>query len=72
MRRRDFITLLGVAVALPLAAQAQQPASVRRIGFLGVTSASGHRRQLEAFRAGLSDLGYIEGKNIVIEFRWAE
>jgi putative tryptophan/tyrosine transport system substrate-binding protein len=57
---------------LPLAARAQQPASIRRIGFLGVTSASGYRRQLEAFRAGLSDLGYVEGKNIVIEFRWAE
>ncbi len=73
MRRREFIGLVGSTVVfLPFVARAQQPASVPRIGFLGVTSASGHRRQLEAFRAGLSDLGYVEGKNIVIEFRWAE
>src|SRR5262245_56746316 len=71
MRRRDFITgIAGSAAALPLAARAQQ--KIARIGFLGANSASSWASRLEAFRLGLRDQGYVEGKNIVIEFRWAE
>ena len=77
MRRRAFITLLGGAataplLAWPLAARAQQPGKISRIGFLGLVSASSHAPRIAAFRAGLRDLGYVEGTNIVIEFRWAE
>lgn len=56
----------------PIAADAQQAAKVTRIGFLGATTASSWASRVEAFRLGLRDLGYVEGKNIVIEFRWAE
>jgi putative ABC transport system substrate-binding protein len=71
MIRRDLITLLGgAAVAWPFAVRAQQRAKVARIGYLG--SASWHTARVTAFRAGLRDLGYVEGKDIVIEFRWAE
>jgi putative ABC transport system substrate-binding protein len=73
MRRREFITLLGgVVAAWPLAARAQQPAKVARIGYLALGPAAALASWVEALRAGLRDLGYIEGKNIVIEFRWAE
>jgi putative tryptophan/tyrosine transport system substrate-binding protein len=73
MRRRKFITLLGgAAVAWPLAARAQQTPKVARIGVLGSTFASPWASRIEAFRSGLRDLGYVEGENIVIEFRWAE
>ena len=71
MRRRAFITLLGGAAAWPLAARAQ-PANVARIGFLGLVSSSSHASRIAAFRSGLRDLGWIEGRNLVIEFRWAE
>jgi putative ABC transport system substrate-binding protein len=73
MRRREFITLMGGAAATwPLAARAQQPHKVARIGFLGAASATGFANQLSGFRQGLADLGYIEGTTIVIEYRWAE
>jgi putative ABC transport system substrate-binding protein len=71
--RREFITLLGGAAAVwPLAAGGQQPAKVASIGYLGLASASWHTPRVNAFRAGLRALGYTEGKDIVIEFRWAE
>jgi putative ABC transport system substrate-binding protein len=72
MRRRDFVALLGGAAASrPLAALAQQ-AKMARIGFLGLVSASSQRNPVAALRAGLRDLGWVEGRNILIEFRWAE
>ena len=72
MRRREFITLVGGAVAWPVAARSQQAVKIARIGYLGLGSASGSAILVEGLRTGLRDLGYIEGKNIVIEFRWAE
>jgi len=73
MRRREFITLVAGGLAVwPLAARAQQSGKVSRIGFLGAASASGYARQVEGFRSGLHELGYIEGINIVIAYRWAE
>jgi ABC-type uncharacterized transport system substrate-binding protein len=73
VRRREFITLLGgVVVACPFAARAQQPAKVPRIGFLGNSTAALESNLVRAFRDGLRDLGYEEGRSIVIEYRWAE
>jgi putative tryptophan/tyrosine transport system substrate-binding protein len=73
MRRRQFITLLGgAAAAWPLAARGQQASRVFRIGYVGLLTADSLPKRLEAFRAGLRDLGYEEGRNIVIEYRWAE
>jgi putative ABC transport system substrate-binding protein len=73
LRRRDFVTLLGgAAAAWPFPARAQQPAKVARIGYLGLGPASAWSSRVEALRAGLRDLGWVEGRNIVIEFRWAD
>src|ERR1700674_2916722 len=73
MDRRTFLTRTGAVLrAAPLAADAQQTAKVPRIGFLGLASASSLGKQVEALRAGLRDLGYLEGKNVVIDYRWAE
>ena len=72
-KRRKLIIALGVsALAAPLPLFAQQPVKIARIGFLGAASASGYVKQLDGFRLGLRDLGYVEGKNIVVEYRWAE
>jgi putative ABC transport system substrate-binding protein len=71
MRRRDFITLLGGATAWPVAAIAQQPEKIPKIGYLSPRSATLRERD-ESFRQGLRELGYVEGKNIVIEYRFAE
>jgi putative ABC transport system substrate-binding protein len=72
MKRREFITLVGGAVATwPLDVRAQHSA-MSVIGFLGPGPAAAYLPRLDALRAGLRDLGYVEGKNIVFEFRWAE
>ena len=64
--------MIGGTAAWPLVAKAQQPAKVPRIGFLRFGSASANVGRVEALRAGLRELGHVEGKNIAIEFRWAD
>jgi putative ABC transport system substrate-binding protein len=71
MKRRAFIALVsGAAVFAPLAALAQQPMPV--IGFIGVTSLEEWKRNVDAFHQGLKESGFIEGRNVSIEYRWAE
>jgi putative tryptophan/tyrosine transport system substrate-binding protein len=74
MKRREFITLIGGgAAAWPLTARAQAPTTrVSRVGWLVTGSPTSHRFSLAAFRDGLKALSYVEGQNIIIEYRWAE
>ena len=72
MKRREFIAALGGAAAMPLAARGQQRANVPRIGFLGNSTPTLEANLFGPFRDALRELGYHEGRNIAIEYRWAE
>src|SRR5262245_9436781 len=72
MKRRDFVTFLGsAALQLPLPARAQQ-ASMPVIGFLHLSSRETTRENLTAFHQGLGDVGYVEGRNVLVEYQWAQ
>ena len=66
------ILVAAILLAVEVMAQAQQPGKIPRIGFLGNSTAALEENLVEPFRQGLHDLGYVEGKNILIEYRWAE
>jgi putative ABC transport system substrate-binding protein len=72
LKRREFITLLGGAAAWPLLARAQWAGKVPTIGFLGESTAAGQREWVAAFVQRLRELGWTEGRNVAIEYRWAE
>src|SRR5262249_30415532 len=72
VKRREFMTLLGGAAAWPLEARAQQPGKLPTLGFLGAASASSWSPWVAAFLQRLRELGWIEGRNLAIEYRWAE
>ena len=72
MRRRAFVCGLVSAAAAPCLVLAQERAKLARIGYLGLAPAAGYVPRVDALRAGLRDLGYIEGQNLSLEFRWAE
>ena len=70
MKRREFIILLGGGASLPVAVRAQQPA-VPVIGFLGSESLDLYAERLRAFHQGLRETGFVEGRNVAFEYRWA-
>jgi putative ABC transport system substrate-binding protein len=72
VERREFIMLVGGAAAWPLVVRAQQAGKMPVIGYLNSTSPNTFEAYTVAFRGGLQDAGYIEGKTIAIEYRWAE
>src|SRR5262245_19316693 len=72
MKRREFVQMLGGAATWPLTAQAQQPAKLPTLGFLGPNTPSLDSRRVGAFVQRLRELGWIEGRNIGVEDRWAE
>src|SRR6516164_626507 len=72
MKRRQFIMLLGGAAAWPITARAQQAGKLPTIGFLGATTPSSQAQHMAAFVQRLRELGWIEGRTIAIEIRWAE
>src|SRR5262249_11562089 len=72
MNRRAFVSGLGAMLAAPVAVEARQAGKVPRIGFLSLTSPSDRPSLLDAFRQGLRELGWVEGQNIVIDYRYAE
>src|SRR6516225_3064953 len=71
MKRREFISLLGVAAAWPLSVRAQQP-TIPVIGLLGSATARDWATSVAAFLRGLSEAGFAEGRDVAIEYRWAE
>ena len=72
LRRREFITLLGGAAAWPLAARAQQPGKLPILGLLGSATLLAESQRVAAFVQRLRQLGWIENRNVAIEYRWAE
>ena len=71
-KKITVLNLSALLFALCPSAEAQQPKKIPRIGFLGAASMSANSARIEAFRQGLGELGYVEGKNIVIEYRYAD
>jgi putative tryptophan/tyrosine transport system substrate-binding protein len=73
MKRRQFLSLIGAVLAVPpLAAHAQRSGRIARVGLLGLTMADSLPKRTAAFRGGMRDLGYQEGRDFVIEYRWAD
>jgi putative ABC transport system substrate-binding protein len=73
MRRREFVVgAIGAAALWPGGVRSQQATKALRIGFLGLTNQTAHAYRLESLRAGLRELGYVDGRNIAFEYRWAE
>ena len=71
MKRREFMSLLGGVAAWPLTARAQQAAALPVIGYLNNGSPESDASRLTGLRRGLNETGYVEGRNLVIEYRWA-
>ena len=72
MRRREFIkVIIGTAAAWPVTSRAQQSA-ISIVGFINAAAAQSYKQQLAAFLKGMEETGYIAGKNVMIEYRWAE